>query len=614
MRRTVLLLSVPVWMLATTSGAFAASDPKEDAPKEVAQEVAPKAPPKLTITGPQTEVQQLFDLDLRRWPEERFYENLTGLINELSVRYGDEATATLLDTAELFLGQMMILEAESVLTDLGEVSQSQQQRFEALRHAQILLGGGVVEDFENSPLAQPVRQDHQFWSVLQAIGTGDVALLTDNLNGGVVGLMHQTRPVAREVLPIFVEAMIETERLQLAARSLEILADFDDLSDSPMGYFLRGRLAEKEQNQRTALVNYFEGIKGFDRYAVRSRLAIAQMAIKDGGRGALMAAEDVLANGQDAWRGDHFEIETLETLVDVYEAAGEPVEALLVLSKIILRFPGTEEAERANTRSITALRAVYQEGFDGNIPLSRLMAIHLSLVPAYRYHPEYVRLVEELADHVYELGGTSIAAREYQRALDFRADLIEMDPEWVTEFELRENRLKLAKAYVTGGQYSKADTAMAALDYVTDPNTRNEVNKLRAKVASQLGDADGLLRTHVLSPSAENLRNVSRALWGKQDWVAANEFYNRLWAEYPDDFEINDATYLLIAAHRMGDRNTAQRVVESFPNMTQSQDWVRLAESFLTTPPEVSTLTLEAATGRIDRLNNALSNIEGNGL
>ena len=614
MRRTALLLSVPVWMLAVTSSAIAASDPKEEAAAEVTEDVGPVMPPKLTISRPQTDVQQQFDIDLRRWPEERFYENLTGLINELSVRYGDEATATLLDTAELFLGQMMIVEAESVLTDLEEVSAGQQQRFDALRHAQILLGGGVVEDFEASPLAQPARTDQAFWSVLQAIGTGDVAMLIENLNGGVIGLMHQTRPVARSVLPIMAEAMIETERLELAERSLELLADFREISDSPMGHFLRGRLAEKKNNQKTALVNYFEGIKGFDRYAVRSRLAIAEMAMEDGGRGALMAAEDVLESGLDAWRGDHFEVETLETLVDVYDAAGEQVEALMLLSKIKLRFPGTDAAERARDRSITTLEAVYQDGFDGKIPLSRWMAIHLRLVPAFRYEPEYAQMVERLGDHILALGGTSIAAREYRRALEFRADLIEMNPDWVTEYELRENRIKLAKAYVVGGQYNEAMTAMAALDYVTDPSTRNEINKLRAKVASQLGDADGLLRTHVISPSADNLRNVSRALWNKQDWGAANEFYNRLWAEYPGSFDINDATYLLIAAHRMGDRNTAQRVVEAFPGMTESEDWVRLAESFLTLPPEVSTLTLDAANGRLDRLNNALSNIEGNGL
>lgn len=608
------MLSVPVWVLVSTLGVWAASDPEVEAPPTEKTESGPKPPPKLEITQPQTSVQQLFDLDLRRWPEERFYENLTGLINELSVRYGAEATAVLLDTAELFLGQMMVAEAESVLEGLDVVVSGQARRKTALVHAQQLLGGDPVEAFETSPLSEENRPDRAFWSVLQAINTADGRMLNDNLSDGVIGLMHQTRPIAREVLPIIIEAMIETEKLVLADRSLELLESFPDLNDAPMGHYLRGRAAEKRRNQKTALVHYFEAIKGYDRYAVRSRIAIADMAMKDGGRGALMAAEDVLENGLDAWRGDLFEIATLEKLTEVYDIAEERVESLILLSKITMRFPGTAAAERAEVRSSDALRAVYQDGFDGKIPLSRWLSVHLRLVPAFRYHPEYAQLVEELADHLMELGGTNMAAKEYQRALEFRLDLIEMNGSLVTVADIDRNKLKLARAFATGGQYTEAKAAIAALDDTTDIVLRNQINRLRAKVAAHIGDTDALLRTHVMSPSEDNLRNVSHALWEKQDWVQANEFYNRLWAEYPESFALSDATYLLIAAHRSGDRNTATRVVEAFPDMTASQNWVRLAESFLTQPPDVSTLTRDAADERLDRLSNALSNIEGNGL
>ena len=608
------MLSVPVWVLVSALGVWAASDPEIEAPSSDEAMTGPKPAAKLEITQPQTSVQQLFDLDLRRWPEERFYENLTDLIGELSVRYGAEATAILLDTAELFLGQMMIAEAESVLSELEVVVNSQARRKSALVHAQRLLSGEPVEAFETSPLAAENRPDRAFWSVLQAISTADAQMLSDNLSDGVIGLMHQTRPVAREVLPIIIEAMIETEKLVLADRSLELLESFPDINDAPMGHYLRGRAAEKRRNQKTALTHYFEAIKGFDRYAVRSRIAIADMAMEDGGRGALMAAEDVLENGLDAWRGDGFEIATLEKLTEVYDIAEERVESLILLSKITMRFPGTPAAEQAEARSSEALRAVYRDGFDGKIPLSRWLTVHLRLVPAFRYHPEYAQLVEELADHLMKLGGTSMAAKEYQRALEFRMDLMEMDSSLVTAVDIERNQLKLAKAFTTGGQYAEAKVAIAALDDTDDIVLRNQINRLRAKVAAQMGDTDALLRTHVISPSEENLRNVSHALWEKQDWVQANEFYNRLWAEYPESFALSDATYLLIAAHRTGDRNTATRVVEAFPDMTESQDWVRLAESFLTQPPDVSTLTRGAADGRLDRLSNALSNIEGNGL
>lgn len=608
MRRHRLLLSVPFWLLILAVGLNAASEPDDDAP-----EVGPAKPEKLTIEAPETDVRQLFDLDLRRWPEERFYENLTGLIQKMSLQHGSEATSTLLDTAELFLGQMMVAEAESVLDDMGEVGEAHQRRFDALNHARQLLNSVPLEDFAASPLAEEHRPDQAFWAVMHAIASADSAMLNENLDHGVVGLMHQTRPVARAVLPVMIEAMIETKNLDLADRTIELMYDFPTLRKGTLGDYLRGRAAEKRRNEKTALEYYFECAKGFDRYAVRCRLAIANLAIADGGRGALMAAEDVLEDGLDSWRGDHFEIATLEKLTEVYIAAEERVEALILLSKIIMRFPGTDAAARAEALSYDALRAVYQDGFEGEIPLSRWLAVHLRLVPAFRYHPEYAQVVEELADHLMGLGGTSLAALEYRRALDFREDLIEINSDWVTDADLVRNHLKLAHAYTAGGQYAYAKQTLAEIHDVHDPEERNEINRLYAKIASQMGDADGLLRTHVMSPSADNLRNVSHALWEKQDWVQANEFYNRLWAEYPDSFDLNDATYLLIAAHRAGDENTAERVVGAFPGLTESESWVRLAQSFLTTPPDVTTLTLDAANGRLNRIDSALDNLEGSG-
>lgn len=610
MKQALLWVSVPAWLLIAATAAMPASDDKQTA-EEV---MPPEAPAKLTISSPQTSVQQLFDLDLRRWPEERFYENLTGLINEMSLRYGSEATAILLDTAELFLGQMMLAEAESVLEGLEDLPPEQQRRHLALNQARMLLNGESIDEFDESPLTAENRPDRSFWLVLQAIASADGRMLNENLGAGVVGLMHQTRPVARSILPLIIEAMIETEKLELADRSIQLLDSFPDLSEGPLGHYLRGRSAEKRGNQSTALQHYFEGVKGFDRYAVRSRIAIADLAIADGGRGALMAAEDVLEDGLDAWRGDQFEIATLEKLNEVYVAADERVEGLILLSKILMRYPGTPAAERALVQSHEALRAVYEDGFEGRIPLSQWLSVHLRLVPAFRYHPEYAQLVEELGDHLLALGGTSMAAQEYERAIEFRTDLRRITHTNAPDVDLTPTRLKLAKAYTAGGQYAEAIQALAEIDDPSAPAVRNEVNAMRARIAAQLGDTDGLLRTHVMSPSVDNLRSVSRALWQKKEWASANEFYNRLWAEYPGLFDLSDATYLLIAAHKVGDQNTASRVVGAFPGLTESEDWVRLAESFLTAPPDVSNLTLDAANGRLNRLTSTLSNIEGNGL
>lgn len=585
---------------------IAASAPKEEvvAPPPVA-----KMEKKEEILAPRRGVQTLFDIDLRRWPEERFYENLTAQIDALSKTHGVEGKAVLMDIAEIYLGQMMIYEAGDVLASFEGIEPELESRLTALRHARSLLDGLPVEDFESSPLSAETRVDRAFWSALQAISAGDAQMLADNLEPGLLGLMHQTRPVAHTMLPILTEAMIEIGANEYASQALRLLDEFPDLSEGPVGYFLRGRAHQLKLNQSSALAAYFEASKGWDRYAARARLALSEMALQDGGRGALLAARDVLQYGKDSWKGDFLEVQLMQTLATVYVENNDEVDALKTHGMIMLRFPGTEAAKQAEKRVSVELGAVYDAGEKGELPLSHWLSVHYQLVPAFRYYPEFPAFVERVGDYLLENGGTSMAAEEYQRALDLLRELRIQYPEQANpdhEFALQ---IKKAQAYEAGGQYENAKSTLLALSITPDQARRDEVNKLRASVYAKLGDNESLLRTHVQTPTPGNLRSLARALWSKKKWDESITFYDRLWMEYPGHFDASDATYMLIAAHRGDREDITEKVITFFPNLTESEGWMELAESFQNDPPPVFPLSRDVADTRIDRLQRSLENL-----
>jgi hypothetical protein len=79
--------------------------------------------------------------------------------------------------------------------------------------------------------------------------------------------------------------------------------------------------------------------------------------------------------------------------------------------------------------------------------------------------------------------------------------------------------------------------------------------------------------------------------------------------EYPGHFDASDATYMLIAAHRGDREDITEKVITFFPNLTESEGWMELAESFQNDPPPVFPLSRDVADTRIDRLQRSLENL-----
>ncbi|MDK3016723.1 hypothetical protein [Pseudodonghicola flavimaris] len=556
-------------------------------------------------------------LNLTRWPQQRFHEQLSQRIDALSTAHGPERPGVLLDMAEMFLAQMMLYEAGSVLDGVEPQGVRDRRRWRAMRDATDLLSGQAVTDLAESPLSDPARPDRGLWQVLQAIAAGEAGRLRDNLTALPGALAAQPRAVRRALLPGLAEAAIEAGDQAVVAEMLMMVAELPDLSTGPVGAFLRGRSAELTGRASSALEAYFDAARGWDRYAARARLGLAGMALENGGTGALLAARDVLEHGADAWRGDRYELEVLQRLAEVYGRIGDNVGALLVLGKLMLHFPDTPEAEVAAEQARGDLAAVYGDGAEGRLPLAKWLSVHLQLVPLYRYFPDFALQTEVLADRALEIGGTDLATVEYRRALALTAELAEgAEASEAAELAAHAPRLqlKLAGALARGGQLAEARAVLTQIDGSPDPMLRQEANALKSRILAELGETAEVLRTHVPAPAAQDLRNVARALWQGENWLEAVQFYRRLWTDFPQDFGARDASYLLLAARRTGDERTAAMVIEAFPDLTASASWIEIAQSLMEQPAPIAPLSEDSAAQRLDSLERALGTISDTGL
>ena len=175
------------------------------------------------------------DLDLRYWQGDRFYPDMVATVQRLAASHGPEQTAVILDAAELYLTHMLLYEAGSTLAGLSPARPDHLRRHRALQDARALLNGEALEDFASSPLAEVERPDRAFWQSLHAIATSNVQLLTDSIEDSFAGLAMQSRAVLTDLLPVFVEAAIETRHFDYADAALDLMKELPELDQSPTG-------------------------------------------------------------------------------------------------------------------------------------------------------------------------------------------------------------------------------------------------------------------------------------------------------------------------------------------------------------------------------------------
>lgn len=551
------------------------------------------------------------NLDLRRWAASEFHKDYTNIVIEMTKSHGEERTTRTLDFAELLASHMLLREAASAVEGVTPVSKDNVARHKALAAAITLLRGMPSEDFADSALTEGDRPDFAFWTTLNAIANGDPAQLLSELPGGFAGLSYQSAAVLRGVLPAFTEAAIQTGQTDLAALALRLLEEIPDLAAAPVGYYLRGLYARQLDNNSSALLAFLEASQGYDRYAARSRLALADMAVEDGGRGALLAARDTLTDGINAWRGEPYELDVLSNLARLNEDLGDGLDALLIHAQIMTRYGGTEEALASRASADGLMGEIYERGASGDVSLADWVNVHFQIMPFLRNEPAFVLHTELLADRALELGGTDLARREYERALQ----LIDVGSQRST-YEVPENAenrlvLKLARAHYEGGRY---ETALDLLMGFKDPVAHwivLDATDLRAKILFKLDRKEDFLMQPSHADTAQRLRQRATASSQQGKWDQAKVLLSEMLDAHREEFEMRDAVNLLIAAKRTDDDALANKVTYLFPDLTQSTALLDLAKSVASEPDMIGRLGAEHVLGRLQRYKSTMEDVNG---
>ncbi len=552
-------------------------------------------------------------LGLDRWPAGTFKQDLTALIGRISLSNGPETTGALMDAAGLYLSHMLLPEAASVLDSVVPEGAASGRRYRSLSDAVALLGGDPVDDFAASPLSEPSRKDSAFWASLQAISSSDIQLLRTNIEGSFVGLGLQSKAILRELLPIFVEVTIEMGLKEQADLGLRLIDEMPELAASSVGKFLNGRAREIQGDEGAANAFYLEAAQGRDTYAARARVALADLALRDGGRDALLDAQQVLVEGAESWRGDSYELKVLIASAQVYDRLENERDEVLVLGRILARFPDAPEYHALTRQAQRLLVSIYQDGANGKFTLSDWMQLHYLLAPEFRDLEGFPDQIEILADHLLQLGWTDLATKEYRRAI--RLIQAKQEVRQIgTDLQLGRLNLKMAKAQLRGGLVSDARMTLELMDK-TDPQvSTEEYRALKAQVLSGLDVSTELLEVFLENPSVDHLRDVGLVLSEEQRWAQSADIYLKMWRNYPNKFELKDASRLLIAAHRSGDLDTLRRVVRSFPSLTDSKELISIANNIDTLPSTLLPLSVDGAEERLGRVDLAIDSINKSGL
>lgn len=536
-----------------------------------------------------------------RWAHDNFFESHSALVLALSEARGDESIVAQLDFASLYLAYMMIPEVSSIMNsiDQAKVPKDQTLRFHELTDAVSLLQGKAIEDLPSSVLVREERQDRAFWLALGSINTGDSHLLLESLQKAVSDLRLVPIPIRKAVLPAFIEALIEVDDLEKALGALNELKRYSEHQNESVIFFLKGRIAQRSKKQKTAFEYFLAASEKWDKYAARARIELARIALDDGSVDAILAAQGILTEGVNAWRGDQYELEHLKLLAETNSRSNSVFEAIITNGRIKLRFPNTSAAINAEQFTTDGLVSFYQSGSKGELPLSDWIEKHFQLVTIFRHRDDFFRHSETLGDFALALGATEFATSEYSRALRMLLEQLETTRNRPPQDTAVSIQLKIVRALSAGGQYREA---LIVLTDVPKPKTKIMKDlkvELSADIMTELGDAVDTQAESAHVPSALYLSQLAAAHFDDGSWGKSIVQYSKLRALYPRSFMIDDAIFMLVAAHRNGDLETAEVLIKSFPSLTNSKEFAKFAARLVETPADIFPLTIKRTNQRL---------------
>ena len=527
---------------------------------------------------------------------------------------GQSLVPAKLALAKFFIGNAFLPEAASILDTVSPERLSEQERenYQALRTAHHVLSGskGAAPQPDVLETASPATwEDHPLWQALNAANTANYRQATGYLEQAYDVFQDYPILFQRETLPQLLETAIRIGEWSLAKEMATAMGNDDEMSDSPAYSFLLGMAAERSDRLTEAFDAYREAAKGSNLYAQRARMALVDMGLNNEAM-SLEDAETFLEDNRFAWRGDRYEVEALKRLASVYARQQKNIETLETLSDIFTRFPEHEAAAPARRKAERLLDRFYSAGADGNIPLNDYLENHDRLEHRYRFVEPFHQQNMKLAERLEELGASAKAADEYRTVAEYLEVAEELGVWELDPYAITEARLGQARTEAQGWQYDKAAETLVGLEERDLGPYETDFNRLKAKVFDRLETPEDVIETTMENPDADYIRMRAQAYWSGTDWGNAADAYLKLWEDHPDAFDKSDAMNLLLASYRAGDMETARRIANEFPRITESNEWSQVARGLLDAAPNITPLRASSAKERVEDTEEALNTFD----
>ena len=426
-----------------------------------------------------------------------------------------------------------------------------------------------------------------------------------------------TMPAAwrAQILPILLEGAVATGSQAMSETIFSDLTTLADRTPEAMLPYLKGVKSERDGKYQEAMDLYEKAAAHDDMFAQRSRIARIKLGLTQGLLDIEQARSE-LAIARNTWHGDDLALSALRLAVDIERDTGHPLEALLAIEEIRIRYP--EARDIISEREKWDLVQAFYTPEDGSErPFADLLAGHRRISALYGSEFGFFKYAESMGDQLRSYGALRLAGEEYARAIEAIETLEERfgrdpEPSEIIAGIFDRLRLKEAETLLDIGEPASARERLAEpLRNSSDNASVDKVVLLRAKAAYASGNFQEVDEGKMTGPSAEHLRLIASARMALGEWGAARDGWIALFDLKGVKVDKSDLDSFTLASERAGKIGADEGRIESLADL--ASDPVPAAYAAILADPigGIDPLTRDVLTSHINRADRTLKVAKG---
>jgi len=479
-----------------------------------------------------TVVRPIFDVvEWRKNQEGSFVARLDALIEAVAAAAPDQRTPGRIDLARFYLSRGLYAEAKGVL-DLAVAEKPGAEDPAALivhSVASTLMGRPELGLKDLASPAIGTNYDSQLWKAMVNARLGKFAEAPEKVKSVEFAITSLPIELQRLVIVDAMRASLEVRDYPGAAKraaELEVIGPPPELK--PAIAVLRGRLDEALGHDKDALDQYKRAVNSPDR-AAAAEAKLLEVALKQ--RHGEISPPDVLRELETlamTWRGDAFEVQTLEMLARIYADTGRYAESFGAVRIANRLSPNSQIARQGQDGAAALFTQLFLGPKGDDLPPIDALAMfyeYRELTPIGRRGDEMIR---RLADRLVAVDLLDQASELLQYQIDKRL-------EGAARAQVA---ARLAMVYLTN---RKPDRAIAALRSTRIADLSGELRQqrllLEARAQSDIGRHDLALDLISNINGREAIRLRSDIHWAARHWRESSEQIELYYADRWRDFK-----------------------------------------------------------------------------